>query len=129
MRVRSLPLLSGLMIRRCRELWCRLLSWLDPALLWHRLAATAPIRPLAWESPYAMGAALEKTLKKKYRSNSLLGSEETNLTSIHEDAGSIPRLAQWVKDPSGITVNCGSDLALLRLWCRPPASILIGSLA
>ena len=27
--------------------------------------ATAPIRPLAWEPPYAMGAALEKTEKEK----------------------------------------------------------------
>ena len=40
--------------------------WLgsDPAFLWpwHRLAATAPIQPLAWELPYAAGMAL----KSKY---------------------------------------------------------------
>jgi len=33
--------------------------------LWRRPMATAPIRPLAWEPPYATGAALEKTKKKK----------------------------------------------------------------
>ena len=34
----------------------------DPALLWlwRRPEATAPIWPLAWEPPYAMGAALKK---------------------------------------------------------------------
>ena len=32
--------------------------------LWHRPAATAPIRPLAWEPPYAVGTALEKTINK-----------------------------------------------------------------
>ena len=41
----------------------------DPELLclWCRPVATAPIRPLAWEPPYAVGAALEKAkrLKKK----------------------------------------------------------------
>ena len=39
----------------------------DPALLWLwcRPVATAPIRPLAREPPYATGAALEKTEKKK----------------------------------------------------------------
>ena len=42
----------------------------DPALLWlwRRLTATAPIRPLDWEPPYAAGAAQEiakKKIKKK----------------------------------------------------------------
>ena len=39
----------------------------DPELLrlWCRPVATALIRPLAWEPPYAAGAALEKTKKKK----------------------------------------------------------------
>ena len=38
---------------------------LDLALLrlWRSLAAIAPIRPLAWEPPYAAGAALKKRTK------------------------------------------------------------------
>ena len=31
--------------------------------LWCRLEATAPIRPLAWEPPYAVDVALEKDRK------------------------------------------------------------------
>jgi len=46
LRVWSLALLSGLGIWCCHELGCR-------------LEATAPIRPLAWEPPYAAGAALK----------------------------------------------------------------------
>ena len=43
-----------------------LAQWVeDPVLLWHKPVATAPIRRLAWELPYATGAALEKTKKKK----------------------------------------------------------------
>ena len=61
LRIQSLALLSGLTIRHCRELWCRLQTGSDPALLWlwRRPVATAPIQPLAWEPPYAAGAAQE----------------------------------------------------------------------
>ena len=38
---------------------------LDPILLWHRPASVAQIRPLAWESPYAVGAVLKRQKKKK----------------------------------------------------------------
>ena len=39
----------------------------DPALLWLWLwpAAMAPIRPLAWETPYAMGAAQEMAKRQQ----------------------------------------------------------------
>ena len=39
--------------------------------------ATAPIRPLAWEPPYAVGAALEmaKRQKKKKKKKELKGPE------------------------------------------------------
>ena len=33
--------------------------------LWCKPVATAPIEPLAWEPPYAVGAALEKAQRQK----------------------------------------------------------------
>ena len=45
-------------------------------LLWHRLVATAPIRPLAWGPPYAMGVALEKTKRQKKWQFKVGGKEE-----------------------------------------------------
>ena len=47
-----------------------LAQWVkDLALLWlwRRPAATAPIRPLAWEPPFATSAALKKKKKKEKR--------------------------------------------------------------
>ena len=35
--------------------------------LWHRLAAIAPIRPLVWELPHDVGAALKGQKDKKKR--------------------------------------------------------------
>ena len=72
--------------------------------LWRRPVAIAPIRPLAWEPPHAAGAAQRNSKKKDkkkkriYRGVLVVAQWLSNLTRIHEDAGSIPVLAQWVKD-------------------------------
>ena len=52
--------------------------------------------------------------KNKSLGSSHCGSVVTNLPSVHEDVGSIPGSAQWVRDPS-----------LLWLWCRLVATALI----
>ena len=59
-RVRSWASLIEFSIAVSCGVGCRL--GLDPALLWLwcRPAAAALIRPLAWEPPYAMGAAPKK---------------------------------------------------------------------
>ena len=60
-----------------------LVQWVkDPELLWLwcRLAAVAPIRPLAWEPPYAAAAALKsktKKKKKKERKKEMQNSRES----------------------------------------------------
>ena len=58
---------------------------LDPALLWlwHRPAATALIRPLAWEPPYAVEAAQEMAKRPKKKVGfSLLGLFKKSLFAL-----------------------------------------------
>ena len=61
----------------------------------------AQVRSLAQELPHTAGIAKEKKafLNLILRSSHSF-SAVTNLTSIHEDAGSIPGPTQWVKDPA-----------------------------
>ena len=73
----SLASLSGWRIRCCCKLWCRSQTWLKSALLWLwcRLAATAPVRPQAWEPPCAVPTAL----KKKEDKNRKIGAPQCSL--------------------------------------------------
>ena len=50
-------------------MWCKLQMQHGScfAVLWCRLAATAPIGSLAWEPPYATGVTLKSKKKKKER--------------------------------------------------------------
>ena len=70
--------------------------------LWFRLAATAPVCPLAWEIPCAMGASLENKNRLKNKKINYWGSRWDsvimNPTSINEDVGLIPGPSHWVKD-------------------------------
>ena len=80
---------------------CRCGSDLALLWLWCRLVAEALIQALAWELPYAAGVALKsknKTNKKTTPRVPVVSQWLTNPTRNPEVAGSIPGLAQRVKD-------------------------------
>ena len=91
---------SGVAVAISCGVSCR--SGLDPVLLWlwRRPAATAPIQPLAWEPPYATGVAQKSKQNKKklFKGVPVVAQWLSNPTRNHEVWGSIPGLAQWVKD-------------------------------
>ena len=86
-RVQSLALLCALRVRRCCGCSVGCKVWLgsgsDLAWLWCRPATTAPIHPLAWESPCATGAALKKKTKKERKKKKEL---QTVLLSQRKDS-------------------------------------------
>ena len=77
--------------------------------LWRKLVATALIRSLAWEPPYAMGAALEKIKRPKKKKKSpnrwqIIAVERFLLTlgsgisSLFFLAASTACRSSWAKD-------------------------------
>ena len=75
--------------------------------LWRRPAAVVPIRPLAWEPPYATGAALDKGKKTK-----------KNKKTKKKNNGKVPRVAPARK---AVTVNSISvDYGCLSSPQTPP---------
>ena len=68
-QARFLASLSGLRIQHCHEMWYRLKTGLGfgvaVAVVWASGYSSYSTRPLAWESTYALGAALKRQKKKK----------------------------------------------------------------
>ena len=67
---------------------CRHGSDLAWPWLWLRLVATPPIKPLAWEQPYAVGVALKRRKdqkKKKERKKKRKLTDEVDMSGKMKD--------------------------------------------
>ena len=93
---------------------CRL--GLDLALLWLwcRLAAAAPIGPLAWEPPYATGAALKKQKKKRIPSTLSITSVLCEHISLVQNTTAKRRVKNAGRRPHCWAVNEGKGLVVSR---------------
>ena len=84
--------------------WVKDLLW-----LWYRPAGTAQIGPLAWEPPYAAGAALkrQKRKKKKKEESKPIERLRCRQKSIHGSYVNRSRLGVdcWVEGCEGLTLG------------------------
>ena len=89
LQVPSLALLSGLRIHVAMSCGVGRRCGLDPALLWLwcRPAAAASIGPLAWEPPYAAGAAQEMAKSQKAKKKKKKKREGQRRRSHHGKLG------------------------------------------
>ena len=95
-------------------------------LLWHRPTAAAPIRPLAWELPYATGVAIKRERKKGRKGGrkiifmlGLYGYHKVNMATIvrphdTEDKNNNKmwtslKITRWKSLNSSWTVTCYRD--------------------
>ena len=84
--------------------------------LWCRLAAVAPIQPLAWEPPHAMDVALKKKDKKKkkkeknarFAAMEILPRENTHTVTHFPEPSSFSSPHQFLR-------------SILQPWGPPPA--------
>ena len=71
--------------------------------LWCRLAVVAPIGPLAWEFPYATGAALKRQEFPSWHSGNTVCSHRIQLGTMRLQAGPLALL-------SGLRIQCCREL-------------------
>ena len=110
---------------------CRRSSSLALLWLWCRPAAVAPVRPLAWEPPYAANAALKSQTNKKKILKILTCIDVTLPIVMRVVPGlhflsSIGRHHSWIgKLRQGTIMELGAQLTSLRL--EAPGTLLITS--
>ena len=93
--------------------------------LWHRPVATAPIRPLAWEPPYAVSVALkkrQKTEKKLFlkltKEMQVLNVEnKTLLKEIEEALNNVNYPISWIRRFNIDNVTILSKISMDSIIC------------